>query len=543
MSSSDGESRFGTIFMGPTEDREITLERLRDVTHRDIVWNGQIEAEYLDRVKARATERVRALLLQARKRGDDILREAETRAEALRAEAEALRAEAEQTRNSLVGEAQGLRDEAAALRDAARSEGYQEGRSKAEEELAETRRGLAETTAVVLLGIHEQCGHIYEAWRDDLAALLREAVEKGTSLVVDRERAALLEELLDRSMRALLDRRRLIVRVNPVDAALVTDMLADARRGGPHVESWELSTDSGLEPGSLVVESESGLVNNSRGVRRSVVDEVLEHLSLPAGQADEEAHEAFTQTLVREMRAHGVDLQEEGPEAGQAEEGEAAPMPGNMAASMPPQAPPQAPPKAAPEASPQASPKAPAGTPVQAPQKTARKAPQKTPAQAPADMSASPGAPSPASAPAAASGKGSGKASAEVSGDASGAVPPAVAVAQNAKSAPAPEAPAAPQPPRAPAPGPDPAPQPAPPSTAADPAQPAPDAHALSEAEARDMVQEFLGADGKAPPPDPSAPGAQPGGEGLPPDVADELLADMGFGPDSHKAGAAPEKA
>lgn len=488
MSSSDGESRFGTIFMGPTEDREITLDRLRDVTRRDITWDQQTEVEYMDRVKARATERVRALLLQARQRGDDILREAESRAESLRAEAEAMRAEAEQTRNALMDEARSLRDEARSLRDAARAEGYEEGRSKAGEELAETRRGLAETTALVLLGIHEQCGHIFEAWRDDLAALLREAVEKGTSLVVDRDRAALLNELLDRSMRALLDRRRLIVRVNPVDAELVTDMLASAKSGGPHVENWELSTDSGLEPGSLVVESESGLVNNSREVRRSVVDEVLEHLTLPAGQADEEAHAAVTETLVREMRAHGVDLREEGPEAGQTQRPEA---------GSPPVEPMSA-------ASPEASPKSPPLAPQEAPSVEPPRAPAETPVAAPS------AAPEPSAAVDAASGKASGVSAPETS---------AAAQPAHAPETP-PEAASAP-----------------PPSARAEAAEAAPDVHALSEAEAQNMVREFLGADGKAVSSDSS------GGEGLPPDVADELLADMGFGSDSHAAGTPPQQA
>lgn len=497
MSSSDEESRAGIIFMGPTQDREITLERLHHVTHRDVSWNEQTEAEYMDRVKARATARVRALLLQARQRGEEILREAESSAQSLRSEAEAVRAEAEQSRNALMGEAQSLRDEAAALRDAARSEGYEEGRARADAELAEARQGLAETTALVLLGIHEQCGHIYEAWRDDLAALLREAVEKATSLVVDRDRAALLEELLDRSMRALLDRRRLIVRVNPVDAELVTDMLADAKRGGPHVESWELSTDSGLEPGSLVVESESGLVNNSRGVRRSVVDEVLERLTLPSGRADEEAHAAFTETLVREMRAHGVDLREEEPD-GQPEKVPAAgPAEGRQAgestkgAGEVPEVSGEAPAQAVPQAAPKAS---------ASPGTTARKESR------PTSLSGTPSdaAPSPQSAPSPGTPAG----------------PPRVPEAPPAESvSPAPAA-------------------------GAESAEPAPDVHTLSEAEARDMVREFLGTEGKAASAvSGAAPSGEPAEEGLPPDVADELLADMGFGPDSHEPGAPPEHA
>ncbi len=466
MSSSDGESRFGTIFMGPTPDRETTLERLYDAAQRDI-WNQQTEEEYLERVKARATERVRALLLQARRRGDDILREAESKAGNLRAEAEAVKAEAEQTRDTLVSDARALREEAAALRDAARSEGYEEGRAQAEAEVAETRRALGETTAVVLLGIHEQCAHIFEAWRADLVALLREAVEKGTGLTVDRERAAVLEQLLDRSMRALLDRRRLIVRVNPVDAALVTDMLADAKRGGPRVDNWELATDPELEPGSLVVESESGLVNNSRGVRRSVVDEVLEHLTLPAGQADQDAVTAVTRTLVREMRGHGVELEEEGSEALSDTSGaSSAPAPGESDI----------------DASSDAS------APAQAAEAEAPPAPE-----ASAEASAFQAAPSP---------------------------PEIVPAPEAAPSVASPQA------------------QPAEPG----PAEPAPDPDGLSKAEAQSMVQEFLGRDGNGESPV-SGESAPAGEQGLPPDVADELLADMGFGPDRKNAGAAPEQA
>ena len=478
MSLSDEESRFGTIFMGPTPDRETTLERLYDAAQRE-VWNQQTEEEYLERVKARATERVRALLLQARRRGDDILREAESKAGSLRAEAAAIKAEAEQTRDALTGEARALLDEAAALRDAARSEGYEEGRARAEAELAETRRALGETTAVVLLGIHEQCAHIFEAWRADLVALLREAVEKGTGLAVDRDRAAVLEQLLDRSMRALLDRRRLIVRVNPVDAALVTDMLADAKRGGPRADNWELTVDPELEPGSLVVESESGLVNNSRGVRRSVVDEVLEHLTLPAGQADQDAVTAVARTLVEEMRGHGVELEEEGDEASSDTSG-TAPVSGEAALG--------------------ASSDADAPVPTQT-----------------ADAG-SPLAP-------------------EASGEA------AKPVVQTAPSLAEPE----PSPPPAEA---DPAPEVAPSaaSARARPAEPGPAqssaaADVLSEAEAQSMVQEFLGRAGDGAPSASDGKSAPAGEQGLPPDVADELLADMGFGPDRKDAGAASEQA
>lgn len=109
----------------------------------------------------------------------------------------------------------------------------------------------------VLISIQEQCGAIFEAWRKDLAALVREVAEKGTGLVIRAERAEVLAALLDQSMRALLDKRSFSVRVNPEDADLVADILSDARHVNSRVSVWETVRDPSLEPGSLVVESES----------------------------------------------------------------------------------------------------------------------------------------------------------------------------------------------------------------------------------------------------------------------------------------------
>lgn len=308
MPSSDAENRMGTIFMGPSSDRETTLDRLMDASQREL-WNKKTEEEYMERVRAKATDSVRALLLQAKTRGEEIRAGARAEADALRAEAEVVRADAANLR----AEAEAALADAQTRRDAAHAEGLAAARAEALAELNDTRAALAETTAMVLMGIHDQCGHIFAAWRNDLAALTREAVAKATGWVVDNERAAMLTALLDQSMRALLDRRRFMVRVNPVDAELVTEMLAQAHQANPHTVQWELAADPQLEPGSLIVESDAALVSNSREARRSVVDDILGQLTLPEGPADHEAQSAVTQQLVQGMEAHGIRLAE--PEA------------------------------------------------------------------------------------------------------------------------------------------------------------------------------------------------------------------------------------
>ena len=313
-----GGKVYGTIFMGPQSDRETTLERLYTATQRD-QWSKQTENDYMERVRARATERVRELLLQARRRGEALENEARGRAEQIIGEAEAVRAEIAREREKVAEEmrqAEAAREQAENRQRTAHETGLAEGRAQAREELVQAREELANATGSVLIGIQEQCAPIFEAWRHDLTALVREVAEKGTGLVIRAERAEVLSSLLDQSMRALLDKRSFSVRVNPEDADLVHDILSDARHVNSRVSAWEVLRDPSLEPGSLVVESESALVDNSRAARFSAVDEVLAHLEIPRSKADLVATETVTQTLLHSLRAVGVDVTEEGEEQG-----------------------------------------------------------------------------------------------------------------------------------------------------------------------------------------------------------------------------------
>lgn len=302
-----GGKVYGTIFMGPQSDRETTLERLYKATQRE-QWSKQTENDYMERVRARATDRVRELLLQARRRGETLENEARERAEQIISEAETIRAEAAREHKEA---AEKLRQAESRLQ-TAHETGLAEGRSQARAELAQAREELANATGAVLIGIQEQCAAIFGAWRHDLAALVREVAEKGAGFVIRADRAEVLSSLLDQSMRALLDKRSFSVRVNPEDGDLVHDILSDARHVNSRVSSWEVLRDPSLEPGSLVVESESALVDNSRAARFSAVDEVLAHLEIPQSRADYAATEAVTQTLLHSLRAVGVDVTEEG---------------------------------------------------------------------------------------------------------------------------------------------------------------------------------------------------------------------------------------
>lgn len=131
----------------------------------------------------RATERVRDLLLQARRRCEALEAEARKQAEQIGHSAEALKAEAARDRERAAEElrqAEATRREAESKRASAHETGLEEGRAQAREELAQAKEELGNATGAVLIGIQEQCAAIFEAWRGDLAALVREVAEKGT---------------------------------------------------------------------------------------------------------------------------------------------------------------------------------------------------------------------------------------------------------------------------------------------------------------------------------------------------------------------------
>ncbi len=246
MSSSDSgkPERWGTIFMGPSPFAETTLAGVEGASQRPL-WDERTEAEYMDRVRARAEAMARDVLAKA----NDVLAQARMEAEVIRA--------------------------------AAHDEGYEAGMVQAHGELEEFRAAMGESVSAVLSAIQGQCSSIFAAWRGDLVGLLRAAVERSVGLAVDAERAAVLETLFVKSVQALENRRTLTVRVNPEDESAVADIIASTKERFPGLEAWNVRGDAAIGPGGMVVESRDGMVDNTIATRRRIIEEVLAGLALP----------------------------------------------------------------------------------------------------------------------------------------------------------------------------------------------------------------------------------------------------------------------
>ena len=226
--------KWGRVFM----DNKVS--DLHDFEQRrSQAWSDQDQTEYLERVRQKAEEMARGILQAAQSEAKDI-------------------------------------------RDKAHEEGYAAGLAQAEEELVELRSSMGDTVQVVLGAIEGQAASVHAAWREDLAALVRLAVEKGLGITLAEERAKVLEALFEQAVANLESARRVVVRCNPEDAGAVEDIIAMAKEKYPDTSSWAVRGEAAIDPGGILVESESSLANNTIGSRRAAIEKVLEGLNLPA---------------------------------------------------------------------------------------------------------------------------------------------------------------------------------------------------------------------------------------------------------------------
>ena len=237
MSSSDDTGSdapgWGTIF---SQGREHSLGSLEQ--DRSTRWTEEDENAYLARVKEKAAAMAASLLEEAR-------------------------------------------TEAGRLREAAHKEGYNQGLADAQTELDAFRSGMADSVSVVLSAIEGQCSGIFGQWREELTAVARLAVAKVTAIQLTEERSAMLENLLAQAVDMLEQRRELVIRVNPEDEPVLSDIIGLTREKYPDVKAWRVRGDTSVSPGGMVVESESSLAEGRVESRIAAVEEILARLTLP----------------------------------------------------------------------------------------------------------------------------------------------------------------------------------------------------------------------------------------------------------------------
>lgn len=226
-------SAWGTIFTPHGEHALGGVEHTRSTN-----WTEQDELAYLERVRQKASQLGAQIIAGARGEADDIRR-------------------------------------------LARQEGYDAGLAEARDELDAFRSGMAESVSSVLGAIEGQCSHIFEQWREDIVELVRLAVRRIAGVELAEQRDRILASLLDTAVGLLEKRRELVIRVNPEDEPAINDIVGFTRERFPDVKSWRVRADVEIEPGGMVVESESSLAEGRVESRIAAVDEMLRQLTLP----------------------------------------------------------------------------------------------------------------------------------------------------------------------------------------------------------------------------------------------------------------------
>ncbi|MDY7002361.1 MAG: FliH/SctL family protein, partial [Thermodesulfobacteriota bacterium] len=194
------------------------------------------EAEYLERVRERATLLAKDILIQAL------------------AEAEVLKKDAIE-------------------------KGVAQGRKQAREQMDQELAKQSEALAKALGAIQEGGTALWEKHRQDIVTLTRLAVEKVLRIEISKAREEILAGLLDQALEVIDSQRDLVIRVHPDDANLLEDLLHRAKAEHPALEQWRVKADPGLARGGLILESDHGMVDNTLEKRRESIEPILDQLA------------------------------------------------------------------------------------------------------------------------------------------------------------------------------------------------------------------------------------------------------------------------
>lgn len=348
--------KWGTIFLGNQRESTVSeLDAMQAAVHQE-QWNQKTEDLYMEKVRAKATERAKAILGEAYTERQSILEETRALAQSMQQQAQqeidkagAIRAAAEEERQQAQATLQAAED----IKAAAHQEGYEAGVAQANAELAEFRHMMGTSVAGVLGEIHRQCDTIFAGWRDDLCELVRVCVEKATGVAVTLEHDQMLRTLLVESIRMLDDRQIITLRVHPDDEPAIADLVNAAKESIPDIGQWAVQADPAMQPGGIVAEGRSGTVDNRLELYTQLVEDIIRSLHLPPSNLDAQASAAVEQALLQEQARIATlappPQAPATPQTTQAEIGQPAPTaPAEAPAEAPVEAPIEAP-MAAPE--------------------------------------------------------------------------------------------------------------------------------------------------------------------------------------------------
>jgi len=226
----------GKVLMGldtPGPD-EMTIQEIEG--KRQVTWDEATDAEYLQRVKTKAKEKAKEIMMLA-----------ELEAEALRA--------------------------------TARHDGYQEGIAQAQADVEQHIHTMSTEVENLMKQLGAQGGTIFQDRRQDIIGLITLAVEKTLSIEIAEKRKQSIESLMLEALDRIESQRQLAIKCHPDEAPDLDAFIRTIQERNPALQYWTVKGDPSIESGGVIVEAAEGKVDNTVATRWAGVRPIMEQLA------------------------------------------------------------------------------------------------------------------------------------------------------------------------------------------------------------------------------------------------------------------------
>ncbi|MFW6005142.1 MAG: FliH/SctL family protein [Desulfonatronovibrionaceae bacterium] len=166
------------------------------------------------------------------------------------------------------------------IRKKAGQEGYQEGLTRAGQEIKARKDQLSQDLGSALKALQKEKHKIWQSHRQDITLILKASVEKILGLEINSQRTRVLESLLDQAMEQVEQKKALTLTVCSQDEKLVRELLDKARENNPDLGTCKIKTSSKIKSGGLILENGTGVVDNTIDSRYAQVKEIVDQISL-----------------------------------------------------------------------------------------------------------------------------------------------------------------------------------------------------------------------------------------------------------------------
>ena len=245
MSLSDGNAAgvlTGRVILGPGGggEAETTVSELE--SRRSPLHFEEVEAQFWERVRAKAKAKASAIIAEAM------------------AEGERIKAKAQEA-------------------------GYAAGVAAAGEQIQTELAQMSTSLGSMLESLTGERKKLWDAHRQEFVALLRLALERTTLAAIDARREEILHNLLHESLDLMDAKADLTLAVNPEDEPLLRELISRASQDRGGLDKVLVRPNPELLPGSVILECGDGLVDNSIGTRFGEVEVILAQMAA-AGDGD-----------------------------------------------------------------------------------------------------------------------------------------------------------------------------------------------------------------------------------------------------------------